>query len=159
MTLQKLPANKPTSLSSSRQRQQDFPAVPEIVSTDDIISPLTRDRSGVSVNFGDRIASIIRLAFTVVNWLIIFRVVFRLIDAPTSQPLAAAIYRLTEPLVAPFYGLIENPVFEISRRQEVVLEASSLIAVFVIAIAGSIVAQFIRSLIGTPNTATVQKLS
>lgn len=102
---------------------------------------------------GDRIAMLVRLAFNLVGWVIMLRILFKFIGAAPTQPIARAVYSFTDPLVSPFLGLVPNPSFSVVGDVAQVIEITSLIAVIIIAVAGGALAQFIRAMIGRPRTA------
>jgi uncharacterized protein YggT (Ycf19 family) len=51
----------------------------------------------------------VALVFSVIEVLLLVRVVFKLFGANTQQGFVAAIYGITEPLVAPFRGIFGQP--------------------------------------------------
>lgn len=81
------------------------------------------------------VSRVIALGFTVLEVLLLVRFTLKLLAANADQPLASAIYGVTEPLVAPFRGILAQPagtpVFEI---------ASLLSIVFFVLVAALIVA-------------------
>jgi YggT family protein len=52
---------------------------------------------------------LVALLFTVLEVLLLIRFTMKLFGANAEQPLAAAIYGVTEPLVAPFRGIFGQP--------------------------------------------------
>jgi YggT family protein len=123
--------------------------------TDQIIEyPSERRRT----YYGDRVAMLIRLAFNIVNWIIMLRILFKFIGAAPTQPIARAVYAFTDPIVSPFFGIVTNPTFQTTSDVMQVIEITSLIAVIILAVAGGALAQFIRALMGKPKTADKSSL-
>jgi uncharacterized protein YggT (Ycf19 family) len=52
---------------------------------------------------------VIALVFTVLEVLLLVRFTLKLLGANADQPIASAIYGITEPLVAPFRGIFAQP--------------------------------------------------
>jgi uncharacterized protein YggT (Ycf19 family) len=79
---------------------------------------------------------VIALVFTVIEVLLIVRFVFKLLGANASQPFAAAIYGITEPLVGPFRGIFAqpdgNPIVEIAALLSIVFFV--LVAALIVAL-------------------------
>ncbi len=67
---------------------------------------------------------VIALVFTVLEVLLLVRFALKLFGANADQPLASAIYAVTEPLVAPFRGIFTQPTgtsgFEIAALLSIV---------------------------------------
>jgi uncharacterized protein YggT (Ycf19 family) len=78
---------------------------------------------------------VIALVFTVLEVMLLVRFTLKLFGANADQPLASAIYGVTEPLVAPFRGIFAQPtgtpVFEIATLLSIVFFV--LIAALVVA--------------------------
>ena len=53
--------------------------------------------------------NVVTLVFTVLEVLLLLRFVFKLTGANANQPLIAALYGATEPLVRPFQGIFPEP--------------------------------------------------
>ncbi len=83
---------------------------------------------------------IIALVLTVLEVLLLVRFALKLFGANAEQPLASAIYGVTEPLVAPFRGIFAQPagtpVFEIATLLSIVF--FFLFAALVVAIVPAI---------------------
>lgn len=73
-----------------------------------------------------RITQFILLAFGILETLIGFRVLFKLIGANSANLFTHWVYNLSAPFLAPFMTLVVNP-----GGQEIVLEVTSLIAMLV----------------------------
>jgi hypothetical protein len=113
----------------------------------------------------DRLAGLVRWGFNVVIALIFIRFVLLLIAAPPDQSFAATIYVLTESLIAPFSGLVENVAFdpeslEATRMRpnqvQHVAEFTSILAMIVYAIVRGLATQFVRILFGKPRSSPNQ---
>lgn len=55
------------------------------------------------------VTRVVTLIFTVLEVLLLLRFLFRLLGANPSQPLIAALYGVTDPLVRPFEGIFSIP--------------------------------------------------
>jgi uncharacterized protein YggT (Ycf19 family) len=55
------------------------------------------------------VTRVVMVLFTVLEVLVAFRFVFKLAGANSGQPLIAALYGVTEPLVRPFQGIFPEP--------------------------------------------------
>ncbi len=81
----------------------------------------TPQAHGTSVWTASRV---IALVFTVLEVLLLVRFALKLFGANADQPLASAIYAVTEPLVAPFRGIFTQPTgtsgFEIAALLSIV---------------------------------------
>lgn len=53
--------------------------------------------------------NVVTLVFTVLEVLLLLRFIFKLTGANANQPLIAALYGATEPLVRPFQGIFPEP--------------------------------------------------
>jgi uncharacterized protein YggT (Ycf19 family) len=53
--------------------------------------------------------NVVTLIFTVLEVLLLLRFTFKLLGANSNQPLVAALYGATEPLVRPFQGIFPEP--------------------------------------------------
>jgi len=81
----------------------------------------TSPASGSNVNVGPTTAVVARndavwavtrivtLLFTVLEVLLLFRFVLKLLGANANQPLVSGLYSVTEPLVRPFQGIFPEP--------------------------------------------------
>jgi YggT family protein len=85
---------------------------------------------------------VIALVFTVLEVLLLVRFTLKLLGANADQPLASAIYGITEPLVAPFRGMLAQPA-----GTPVVEVATLLSVVFFVLIAALSVA-IVRAVTG-----------
>jgi uncharacterized protein YggT (Ycf19 family) len=78
--------------------------------------PMTTTPTASNVNVGSTSASsvwtatnVVTLIFTVLEVLLLMRIVFKLTGANANQPLIRALYGATEPLVRPFQGIFPEP--------------------------------------------------
>ena len=55
------------------------------------------------------VTRIVMLLFTVLEVLLVLRVILKLFGANAQQPLVSGLYRITEPLVRPFQGIFPEP--------------------------------------------------
>ena len=78
---------------------------------------------------------VIALGFTVIEVLLVVRFALKLFGANAEQGMAAAIYGITEPLVAPFRGIFSQP-----EGTQLVEIASLLSIVFFVLVAALVVA-------------------
>jgi hypothetical protein len=99
------------------------------------------DRPGHNV--GWRLVQLVYLVFGVVEGLVAIRFVLKALGANPNAAFAQLIYGLTANLVAPFAGLFPSPT-----SGGMVLEAASIIALFVYALLGWLLAKLIWLLVG-----------
>jgi len=85
---------------------------------------------------------VIALVFTVLEVLLLVRFTLKLLGANADQPLASAIYGITEPLVTPFRGVFAQPA-----GTPVVEIAAVLSIIFFVLVAALIVA-IVRAVTG-----------
>lgn len=85
-----------------------------------------------------KLSQFIWLGFGVLEGLIGLRILLKLIAANPKNPFASFIYQVTQPFLAPFVGLTITPTVE-----GMVLEVSSIIALFVYALLSMLVARII----------------
>lgn len=84
---------------------------------------------------------VVTLLFTVLEVLLLFRFILKLLGANQSQPLVAGLYNITEPLVRPFQGIFAVPAdspFDIAALLAILFLflVAALIVALVKAIAG-----------------------
>lgn len=82
------------------------------------------------------------LILGIVELLISLRIILRFFGASTAAPFVSWIYETTAPLISPFIGIFPNPRFD----GRFVIEFSSLIALLVYAIIGSLIDSLMYSL-------------
>ena len=78
--------------------------------------PVSTTPTAANVNVGSSGATsvwtatnVVTLIFTVLEVLLLLRIVFKLTGANSNQPLIRALYGATEPLVRPFQGIFPEP--------------------------------------------------
>jgi YggT family protein len=76
---------------------------------------------------------IINIVITIIELLLAFRFVFKLLTVNPSTPFVAWIYSITERFVAPFAKILPNAKFS-----GFVIDAPTLVALIVFGIAGSL---------------------
>lgn len=90
--------------------------------------------------------SILYIVFSIVEFLVGFRFLFRLLGANPANTFVAWIYSLSGPLVAPFQGIFGAPAITPGTAVQGVFELASLIALIVYGIlAAVLVGLFMRS--------------
>ena len=109
------------------------PPDPKVPAPSTNVSVSTSARSNASMWTTSRI---IALVFTVIEVLLLVRLVGKLLGANADQGFVSAIYGITEPLVAPFRGIFSQPTgtptFEIAALLSIIFFV--LVAALVVAI-------------------------
>jgi uncharacterized protein YggT (Ycf19 family) len=100
-----------------------------------------------------RVAQLIWLLFGVLEALIGLRVVLKLVAANPANPFANLVYSLTAPFLWPFQGLTVTP-----SAQGIVLEISSIIAIFVYALIGWILVRLFWLIFYQPSARSVRTI-
>jgi uncharacterized protein YggT (Ycf19 family) len=90
--------------------------------TEAVVSDPYAQRRGIA----SKVSGAIYLIFGIVEALIIIRFVLKLLGANAEAGFASFIYRISEPLVAPFLGLFGSP-----QVNGMVLELESIVAIVV----------------------------
>lgn len=98
-----------------------------------------------------RLSQLIWLFFGAVIGLIGLRVLLQLLAANQSNPFASFVFNLTQVFLWPFASLAANPSFN-----GVVLEVTSIIAMFVYALAGWLIVRLVWLLFYQQPTRTVR---
>ena len=93
-------------------------------------------------------ARLIALFFTVLEVLLLIRFTLKLFGANADQPLASALYGLTEPLVAPFRGIFAQP------RGEPVFEIATILSVIFFVLVAALIVAGVRAATGRRGEAT-----
>ncbi len=75
-------------------------------------------------------ANIVYLLFGVLEALLAFRFIFRLLGANPASGFVSFIYNLSEPFVAPFYGIFGQPTFQ-GNQTTAVFDTATLVALLV----------------------------
>ncbi len=98
-----------------------------------------------------RVAQLITLLFGILEALIGLRVALKLIAANPANPFANLVYTFSDPFLWPFQGLTATP-----SAQGMVLEISSIIAIFVYALIGWILVRLVWLLFYRPSARSVR---
>lgn len=92
---------------------------------------------------------VIALGFTVIEVLLLVRFALKLFGANAEQGMAAAIYGITEPLVAPFRGIFSQP------EGTQLVEIASLLAIIFFVLVAALVVAVVRAFTGKRAETTV----
>jgi YggT family protein len=95
-----------------------------------------------------RVIQLVYLVFGLIEALIAIRFVLKALGANPSAGFAQFIYGITNPLVAPFYGLFGNPA-----SQGSVLEVHSIVALIVYALLAWLIVRLTWILVGESRSA------
>ncbi|TMG70546.1 MAG: YggT family protein [Chloroflexi bacterium] len=87
------------------------------------------------------VARVVTLFFTVIEVLLLFRFVLKLLGANAQQPLVDGLYRLTEPLVRPFQGIFP-------QAQGAAIDLPALLAVVFFFLLAALVVALVRAITG-----------
>ncbi len=85
---------------------------------------------------------VIALVFTVLEVLLVVRFTLKLLGANEDQPLASAIYGITEPLVAPFRGIFAQPA------GTPVVEIATLLSIIFFVLVAALIVAIVRAVTG-----------
>jgi len=85
---------------------------------------------------------VIALVFTVLEVLLLVRFTLKLLGANADQPLASAIYGITDPLVAPFRGMFAQPA------GTPVVEIATLLSIVFFILVAALVVAIVRAITG-----------
>lgn len=110
------------------------------------VAPATNVNVGPTAANADAVTIVTRvvmLVITVFEALLLFRFVFKLAGANASQPLIAALYGFTEPLVRPFQGIFPEP-----RTPAVVIDVAALLAIVFLFLVGWLIVALVRAIAG-----------
>jgi uncharacterized protein YggT (Ycf19 family) len=91
------------------------------------------------------VTSVVTLLFTVLEVLLLARFIFKIAGANANQPLIAALYCVTEPLVRPFQGIFPEP------GGPPVLDIAALLAIVFLFLVGALIVALVRA-ITTPRS-------
>jgi YggT family protein len=114
-------------------------------------APATPGQSSTNVNVSTAAARdtsiwtasrVIALLFTVIEVLLLVRFTLKLLGANADQPLASAIYGITEPLVAPFRGMLAQPA------GTPVVEVATLLSVVFFVLVAALIVAIVRAVTG-----------
>jgi uncharacterized protein YggT (Ycf19 family) len=85
---------------------------------------------------------VIALVFTVLEVLLLVRFTLKLLGANSEQPLASAIYGITEPLVVPFRGIFAQP------DGTPVVEIATILSVIFFVLLAALIVAIVRAVTG-----------
>ena len=85
---------------------------------------------------------VIALVFTVLEVLLLVRFTLKLLGANADQPLASAIYGITEPLVGPFRGVFAQPA------GTPVVEIATILSVIFFVLLAALIVAIVRAVTG-----------
>ena len=85
---------------------------------------------------------VIALVFTVLEVLLLVRFTLKLLGANAEQPLASAIYGITEPLIGPFRGIFAQPA------GTPVVEIATILAVIFFVLLAALIVAIVRAVTG-----------
>jgi uncharacterized protein YggT (Ycf19 family) len=85
---------------------------------------------------------VIALVFTVLEVLLLVRFTLKLLGANADQPLASAIYGITEPLVGPFRGIFAQPA------GTPVVEIATLLSIVFFVLVAALIVALVRAVTG-----------
>ncbi len=84
---------------------------------------------------------VVTLFFTVLEVLLLFRFVLKLLGANQSQPLVAGLYGVTEPLVRPFQGIFAIPA-------DSAFDIAALIAILFLFLIAALIVALVKAIAG-----------
>jgi uncharacterized protein YggT (Ycf19 family) len=84
--------------------------------------------------------NVVTLIFTVLEVLLLLRFFFKLTGANSNQPLIAALYGATEPLVRPFQGIFAEP------QGPPVLDIAALLSIAFLFLIGLLIVALVRAI-------------
>ncbi|HET8568674.1 MAG TPA: YggT family protein [Candidatus Limnocylindria bacterium] len=84
---------------------------------------------------------VVTIIFTVLEVLLLFRFLLKLLGANASQPLVAGLYALTDPLVRPFEGIFPVP-------SNVPLDLAALLAIVFFFLVATLIVALVRAIAG-----------
>jgi uncharacterized protein YggT (Ycf19 family) len=89
------------------------------------------------------VTRVITLLFTVLEVLLLIRFALKLLGANAGQPLVAALYAITEPLVRPFQGIWPQ------ANTPVVFDLPALLAIVFLFLIAALVVALVRAIAGS----------
>lgn len=99
---------------------------------------------------GSAVGNIVYLIFGILEALLAFRFVFKLLGANAGSGFVSFIYGVTNPLVAPFYGIFGQPIYQ-GNQATATLDFSTLIAMAVYALIGWVIVRIIAAATNRPT--------
>jgi uncharacterized protein YggT (Ycf19 family) len=86
------------------------------------------------------VTNVVTLVFTVLEVLLLLRFGFKLAGANANQPLVAALYGATEPLVRPFQGIFPEP------QGPAVLDIAALLSIGFLFLVALLIVALVRAI-------------
>lgn len=86
------------------------------------------------------VTSVVGVIFTMLEALLLLRFIFKLLGANANQPLVAALYGVTEPLVRPFQGIFPQP------SGPPILDVPALLAIVFLFLVGALIVALVRAI-------------
>jgi len=108
-------------------------------------TPSTNVNVGPAADVNDTVTvftRVVMVLFTVLEVLVAFRFVFKLVGANSGQPLIAALYGVTEPLVRPFQGIFPEPTVG------TVIDLAALLAILFLFLIQWLIIGLVRAIVG-----------
>ena len=111
--------------------------------------PATTTPTASNVNVGSSGATstsiwtatnVVTLIFTVLEVLLLLRIIFKLTGANSNQPLIRALYGATEPLVRPFQGIFPEP------QGPPVLDIAALLSIVFLFLVALLIVALVRAI-------------
>ena len=115
------------------------PAIPTPRPSATNVNVSTEPTRGGSIWTASRV---IALVFTVLEVLLLVRFTLKLLGANAEQPLASAIYGITEPLVGPFRGIFAQPA------GTPVVEIATILSVIFFVLLAALIVAIVRAVTG-----------
>jgi uncharacterized protein YggT (Ycf19 family) len=125
-----------------RERIVERPTVVPPAGTSNVNVGPTTGRAVVASSAVWVVARVVTLLFTVIEVLLLFRFVLKLLGANAQQPLVDGLYRVTEPLVRPFQGIFPQP-------QGAAIDLAALLAVVFFFLLAALVVALVRAITGS----------
>ncbi len=109
--------------------------------------PMATTPTASNVNVGSTGATsvwtatnVVTLIFTVLEVLLLLRIIFKLTGANSNQPLILALYGATEPLVRPFQGIFPEP------QGPPVLDIAALLSIVFLFLVALLIVALVRAI-------------
>jgi uncharacterized protein YggT (Ycf19 family) len=112
---------------------------------DNVARPAAADRAAFTIG------NLVYLLFGILEALLAFRLVFRLLGANPASSFVDFIYNATEPFVAPFYGIFGEPTIANGVTGVSVFDTSTMVAMLVYGLVAWILVRIIAALSGRPT--------
>lgn len=133
-----VPPDSRTERIERVEHYTDGTVTPVAPATNVNVGPATTTTDAVTI-----VTRVVMLVITVFEALLLFRFIFKLAGANASQPLIAALYGFTEPLVRPFQGIFPEP-----KTAGVVVDVAALLAIVFLFLVGWLIVAIVRAIAG-----------